>query len=212
MSYRSFFYSILFCSIYTWGDQTIVYQSSLEGKDTQTKWVIDENPEKIAITGQNKGNDIQLHYSPNFTLEHYVEKESGTPSFEVHKVGSQLEVKNNTKSKILKIGNLHWIQEFKFGFQPFLKSSDTKHIFAIVHSKDNSFHEMVATKEKIEKVVIAATEYEAQKLKITLTGFKKRFWKAEVWFDLKTHLMLKYKSNEGPGTPPIEVTLIEGLK
>ena len=106
------------------------------------------------------------------------------------------------------LGKLPWIQEFKFGFQPFLKSQDKELPFTIVYSKDTTLHDMIATKEKIEKVTVGSKTYETQKLKITLQGFKKRFWKAEAWFDLETNLMVKYTSNEGPGTPSIEVTLL----
>jgi hypothetical protein len=60
---------------------------------------------------------------------------------------------------------------------------------------------MIATKLDVEDLTINGKIYNAQKLKITLQGFKKRFWKAEVWYDTATHLMLRYKANEGPGTP-----------
>ena len=209
MLFRSFFIISSFFLTYAWGEQTVTYQASLEGKETKTHWVIEENQNTVEILGKNKGNDIKLKYSPSFSLLHYFESEPKASQLDIHREDSNLIVKNNTKAKILKIGNLPWIQEFKFGFQPFLKTSDKELFFGIVYNKDTSLHEMIATKESIEKITVAGQIYEAQKLKITLKGFKKRFWKAEAWFDLKTNLMVKYRSNEGPGTPPIEVTLIQ---
>lgn len=210
MSRLYFLSALLACSI-CWSSQTITYQSSLEGKDSQTEWKIADEESKIAISGFSKGNDIQLEYSPSFNLEHYVETDPSSHLFEIYKSGNILEVKNKAKSKSLKLGNLPWIQEFKFGFQPFLKSSNQEQSFAIVYSKDTTIHEMVATKEIIESIVVDGKPYQAQKLKVTLKGFKKRFWKAEAWFDVETNLMVKYRSNEGPGTPHIEVTLIDRL-
>ena len=206
---RSCFFAttLLFC-FSLWSDQTITYQSSLEGTHTQTKWSLAETLKQVEIFGQNRGNEIQLKYSPTFDLIRYFEKDSKKPVFEIQKDGDVLSIKNNAKSKTLKLGKLPWIQEFKFGFQPFLKSKDKELPFTIVYNKDTTLHDMIATKEKIEKVTVGDKIYEAQKLKITLQGFKKRFWKAEAWFDLKTNLMVKYTSNEGPGTPPMEVTLL----
>ncbi len=199
--------TLLFC-FSLWSDQTISYQSSTDGVSTQTKWSLAETLKQVEIFGQNRGNEIQLKYSPTFDLIHYFEKDSKKPVFEIQKEGDVLSIKNNAKSKTLKLGKLPWIQEFKFGFQPFLKSKDKELPFSIVYSKDTTLHDMIATKEKIEKVKVGDKTYEAQKLKITLQGFKKRFWKAEAWFDVETNLMVKYTSNEGPGTPPIEVTLL----
>ena len=206
--HRHFFVSTFLFCFSLWSDQTITYQSSLEGTHTQTKWTLAETLKQVEILGQNRGNEIQLKYSPAFDLVHYFEKDVKKPVFEIQKEGNVLSVKNNAKSKTLKLGNLPWIQEFKFGFQPFLKSKDKELPFTIVYSKDTTLHDMIATKEKIEKVTVGSKTYETQKLKITLQGFKKRFWKAEAWFDLETNLMVKYTSNEGPGTPSIEVTLL----
>ncbi|MBX9923556.1 MAG: hypothetical protein K2Y01_05540 [Rhabdochlamydiaceae bacterium] len=192
-----------------WSEQKMVYQSSTEGVHIQTEWVVDHQQEPIGIVGKNRGNDIQLKYSPSFSLLHYVETGSTAKAFEVVREGSMLIINNETKTKKLKLGNLPWVQEFKFGFKPFLQSSDQEFIFGIVYNKDNTLQEMIATKEKIETVTVNNQTYETQKLKITLTGFKKRFWKAEAWFDVKTKLMVQYRSNEGPRTPMTEVILLD---
>ena len=50
--------------------------------------------------------------------------------------------------------------------------------------------------------------FDARKLKITLTGFfKSMFWKAQLWYDIKTNVLVKYKANEGPDTPTTKVTI-----
>jgi len=52
-------------------------------------------------------------------------------------------------------------------------------------------------------------EYRAQKVKVTLDGFYKKFWKAELWYDTKSHNLLYYKANEGPSTPYTILTIKE---
>ena len=43
------------------------------------------------------------------------------------------------------------------------------------------------------------TKDNAQHLTVTLQGFKSHFWKADIWYDLKSKDLLKYVSDEGPG-------------
>lgn len=189
--------------------QKMVYQSAKEGVNVQAEWSVNLAEESIGIVGKNVGRDVHLKYSPSFSLLHYLETENTSPSFEIVREGTQLTVKNQNKTKTLNLGNLPWIQEFKFGLKPFLESSDKEHIFGIVYRKDSTLQELVATKEKTETITVNNQNYETQKLKITLTGFKKRFWKAEAWFDLTTNLLVQYISNEGPRTPMTEVTLFD---
>lgn len=201
---------IYFCSGNALDSQILTYKTSIEGIETKTDWIIAQPSEKIAINGQNKGSDIKVEYSPSFSLLQYTELQANQSLFEILKEENQLVIKNkNTLVKRLKLGNLPWIQEFKFGLHPFLSSDKKEFPFCIVYAKDNSLHEMVASKEKEEVLNIEGRKYETQKLKITLKGFKSRFWKAEAWFDKHTHFLVKYKANEGPRTPYTEVTLFE---
>ncbi len=189
--------------------QTLTYETSLEGKSSETNWTVEETKQKIEVNGQNKVGDVKIEYSPSFALEHYLEVKDNQTALDIFKEGCELLVKGKESLKKLKLKQLPWVQEFKFGFQPFLQNAEKEFSFCIVYAKDHSLHDMIATKEKIETLQIGSDSYEAQKLKITLRGFKKKFWKAEAWFDVKTHLLLKYKANEGPGTPITEVTLIK---
>ncbi len=213
MRYQLLFCTFFFCSFLFspqgWSQQFYTYQGVLSGVKTLTKWIIADTDNKIEISGQNRGNEIKLEYTPTFDLQLFIEKEPDTSLFEVQRDGSQLSIKNRNVAKTIKIGSTPWIQEFKFGFTPFLKSTARKIDFVIVYKKNTSIHEMVATKEKLEKLLVGEKKYDTQKLKITLRGFKKRFWKAEVWYDTKTNILIKYRANEGPGTPHTEVTLVQ---
>lgn len=201
---------LCFSSAQAFENHILTYKTSVEGVETKTDWLVEQPSEKIEINGQNKGSDIKVEYSPSFSLLHYTEIQDGQNLFDIIKEGNQLLVKSKTSAlKKLKLGTLPWIQEFKFGLQPFLSSAKNEFAFCIVYAKDHSLHDMVATKEKEEILTIEGQHYETQKLKITLKGFKSRFWKAEAWFDKKTHFLVKYKANEGPRTPYTEVILSE---
>ncbi len=100
------------------------------------------------------------------------------------------------------------MQEFVFGFKDFLVSNDREYKFEILNPQDLDMHDMIAIKEYVEELKIDNATYVAQKVKITLQGFKRRFWRAEAWYDTKTQRLLRYKANEGPGTPITETLFI----
>lgn len=100
-----------------------------------------------------------------------------------------------------------WVQEFDFSFKPFILSETTEFKFSIVHPKKLNLHEMIATKQGFDQVEINEKVFKAQKVKVTLRGFKKMFWHADLWYEQGTGDLLMYKANEGPNTPTSVITL-----
>ena len=207
----------LACSIfyvgYGFGDQKVVYQSCSSKDIVRTDWNLENKEDKIYLSGIRKGEEIKMEFSPEFVLLSYLEKTSPAKELDIVKDGPCLIIKSREagkeKIKSCKIGSVPWIQDWKFGLQKFLKEDKKELVFYVVSPKDLSAYEMVATKEMEEDLLMDGRKYQAQKVKITLKGFKKKFWKAQTWFDKKSHLMLKYRANEGPGTPITEITLLE---
>ena len=66
---------------------------------------------------------------------------------------------------------------------------------------------MIATKQGLEPLDVHGKTHQALRIKITLTGFKKMFWHADLWFDLQAGDLLKYMATEGPNTPLSTITL-----
>lgn len=201
-------------SMYVFSDQKIVYQSVTSGEKTMVQWQVKETEEDVLkISGISKGSDIEIECSRDFFLNSYSEKMGAANSLSLTKEGKVLIVdsqeKGKQKLKSYKIGDTPWVQDFKFGLQTFLGSKDKSYNFYILNPKDLALHEMVATKDLEEVLDIGDKKYNAQRVKITLTGFKKKFWKAMAWFDKESLLLIKYRANEGPGTPYTEVTLLE---
>ncbi len=195
-------------------EEQIVYESISGGKSTVVEWSIQKEKDKICLKGKGSDKTVIIECLEDYILINYLEKFSPSKEFSIVKEGPCLLIKSldggKEKLKSFKIGKTPWVQNFKFGFQPFLKGSQKETTFYIVNPKDFDAHEMIATKEAEEEVEVSGKVYQTQKVKITLAGFKKKFWKAQAWFDQKTLLLVKYRANEGPGTAYTETFLIEG--
>ncbi|MCX6991123.1 MAG: hypothetical protein NTX49_08700 [Chlamydiae bacterium] len=213
----SLFYYVCCAALLTsplFSENTLEYTSATNGKNVSTDWSVKSEPDHLAITGKTSdGSTAELQTSNSYQLEIFKQNDpiKGYDLIASRK-GNTLTitglVKQDRKTKVYDIGGTPWVQEFAFGFRDFLKKKETEYKFEILHPKDFDIHDMIATKEYVEDLTINGKAYKAQKLKITLQGFKKRFWKAEVWYDLETLQLLRYKANEGPGTPVTETILI----
>lgn len=205
-------FCLMFC-IYGFADKKMVYDSCTAGVSTKTDWTIITGGDKVFLDGKNPRSDIKIECSPNYSLLRYFEKsDPSSKELDIRKEGPYLMIKSKEKgkekTKSFKIGDTPWVQEFKFGFREFLQGNQKEYTFYIVNPKDLDVHEMIATKESIEKLEVRGVMYNAQKVKVTLKGFKKRFWKAYVWFDKELVHMIRYLANEGPGTSYTETDLV----
>lgn len=194
--------------------ETITYESVNKRETSKTFWTLDRQKDAVRMVAVKEEKEVVLACLPDFSLLEYSEKKKDGKEFHIVKTGPCLIVKNFEpgKEKIVshKIGSMPWVQEFSFGFASFIESKNKEYEFCIVYPKDLALHEMVAVKQGEEAISVGNKKYDTYKVKITLTGFKKRFWKAYGWFDKKSGLMVQYRANEGPGTPYTETSLIEG--
>ncbi len=171
---------------------------------------IDKNDYVVEIEGKDQKTTLKA--SMPFSLKSYVTKKN-KDFYEFFVEGSVIKAKGLIQGETLLAEfkaskKMPWIQEFDFGLRPLLESSKNSINFQLINPKNFKMHKMVAKKEKQESLKIGTTTYEAVLVEITLHGFKSMFWKAQVWYDKKTHDLLLYKANEGPNTPLTTVTLI----
>ncbi len=193
---------------------TYIYEKKKEGKSHKTTWVIEKKEKTFYIEGTSGGGKTSIVFSypmdtHHFSFESYDKKNK----YSILRKGSYLiaKFKNQTRKieKKFKIGKHLWLQEFDFSFRSFILSKIFSFKFYIIHPKKLSLHHMIATKEKkLEDIKINNKHFRAVKVKVTLTGFKKIFWKAELWFEKETGDLLKYVANEGPNTPFSIITLL----
>ena len=206
-------FSLCTCFVYGASEQKFIYESECKGVCTQSAWTYEETQERIQVAVKDKESDVQMEYSAVYDLLSYKETKGQEQEMTVTREGPCLlinqNIKGKQKMKSHKMGNSSWVQDFKLGLRPLLTGEDKKFLFQIIDPDSLDVHDMVASKDTEESVEIGGNVYEAQKIKITLQGFKRRFWTGYAWFDKKTHQMIKYRANKGPGTPYTEVVLKE---
>lgn len=190
-----------------------VYEKDIEGKSSKTTWAVEEKNKNLHIQGTSgSGETLIITTPPLHTQSFSHQSKSQKSEYYIHRDGSYLFAKRIENGKVhqkeFKIGNDFWLQEFDFSMRPFILSKADSLKFYIVHPTDLSLHHMIATKShQLDRINIKGKVHELLKVKITLTGFKKMFWKAELWFDQNTGDLVKYMANEGPNTPMHVITL-----
>jgi len=193
---------------------TYVYDKDMEGSRTQTTWVLTEKDNELRIEGESVRGKTMIMSTPDMDTRsfNYASKDKQN-AYNIIRTpdGQYLIAKRDAEGqkvqRNLQIGNDIWIQEFDFSLKPFILSNVGSFKFYIIHPQRLDLHHMQASKERYEQVEVNGKMHEALKVKITLTGFKKMFWKAQLWFDQETGDLLKYMANEGPNTPMSIITL-----
>ena len=175
---------------------------------------IEEKKKQINHKIENENENIKIEYSKNYETQKYLyssKKESTNYQFlkEKNKVLAEGIVKNKKIKKSHKL-KYPWIQNFSLGFKPFVLSKKKFLKFVVLNPKDFSFQKLIAKKKGKEILKINKKNYEAQKIEISLPGFKKMFWKAKIWFCNKTNKFLKYEGNSGPKTP-VSISMLKEL-
>ncbi len=192
--------------------ETYYYEESAgkESKKTISK-IETENQLYLIQCEKLHGNSwIQCSHSYDFQQYDFLSNDKEL-KYTLLKKGNYLNIKGSSQgkefSKKYKI-NLPWIQEFAFGLIPFVKSDEAQFKFYILNAKDFSLHKMVAKKAGQEMITLNDKTFSAQKIKVTLDGFRSIFWHGEIWFDSINHYLLIYKANEGPNTPTTTISFV----
>ncbi|WP_420422607.1 hypothetical protein [Simkania sp.] len=192
---------------------TYVYKKEIEGRTSETTWILQEKDKNVHIQGISGNGETLIITSPPVNTQCFsYQSKNEKNEYYIHRDGPYLFAKRSDGEQVTQkefnIGDDFWIQEFDFTFRPFILSTADSLKFYIVHPTKLSLHHMIATKSsRLEQVKVQGETHDAIKVKVTLTGFKKMFWKAELWFERNTGDLLKYMANEGPNTPMSVITL-----
>jgi len=210
------FYFLIACDLYP-AEETLQYITIKKGKIKNKAWTItDKNNSFIVKSSSDSKSSCQLELDQNY---HLIRFEELDPSEDYELIAyrqnnqliAKVKIGKESFSQTYTIDDQRWVQEFAFGFKEFLSSEKKNMRFQILHPKDLSMYELIIIKEEEENLSIDDKTYQAQKVKITLPGFRGRFWKAQAWYDVTSFELLRYKANEGPGTAVSE-TLFMGKK
>ncbi|NGX29314.1 MAG: hypothetical protein K940chlam4_00145 [Candidatus Anoxychlamydiales bacterium] len=185
--------------------KTYVYKNITGSTETTNTLLLKKKKDDFFITETSDLGITDTVYSFKYVLKelHFQSaKEDSDYKFIIEK--RKLSLKGRAFGRKIKreyVLSDRWIQDFTFGLRPFLDSKRQKYSFVILSPNDFSTNELIASKEGIEKIKINDTTYNAQRVMITLPGFKAMFWRADAWYDLDTFDLIKYRANKGPGTP-----------
>lgn len=194
------------------GAQTFVYDKVTGTTKTTTTYTITKDDTLITIDSSNKDQKTQALSSPSHKLTSFsctYTKNNDHSLFTLKNgiITAEGVIKGESMQETHQIKDSLWVQEFEFGLYPFLISDKTSWSFSIIHPKNFKIHKMIAKKHGKETITIDNKPYKTLVVHITLPGFKSMFWKAELWYDTATNNLLMYKSNEGPNTPSVSITL-----
>ena len=196
---------------------TYTYEKAKEGVKTTTTWTITQKAkDQITLIAKNKEFSTKIKADKNYNTKKYAFSSDKThEDYTLRSEGSSIIakgiIKGRQRTKTIKLGKNPWLQDFCFNLTPFISSSAKEFAFSMIYPADFSLIDMIAKKQERAKITLANKEYDAQKIYLTLPGFKGKFWSAELWYDLKNKNMLLFIANEGPGTP-ITTIIFTGKK
>ena len=192
------------------------YSKNVEGNISESNWSIQKKDDKTwHIEGESPGAKTLIIASPTqINTQSFAFKSKVSPiEYTIDRFEKYLSISslNNGKNfhKKLYLNGDTWVQEFDFSFKPFILSNHNEFRFSIVNPKKLNLHAMVAKKLGDSQLEIGGKKYLAQKVKVTLRGFKKMFWHANLWYEKETGDLIKYEANEGPNTPTSIITLVK---
>lgn len=200
-----FFLSTAFFSKFL--PSTSLVYSEIEGDNKwETTYHISENDGKRIIESESPKEKYSLTYSLSYQLEKIsFSSKANDDHYDVSSDGSTLtydgKINREQKNKSFSIQGKLWIQNFPFGLIPFASSSQTSRTFFVLNTKELVLYQMRAKKMGVSTLTLGDKPYKVEKIEVRLPGFKSLFWKAELWFDVESHQMIRYQTNEGPNTP-----------
>lgn len=193
--------------------EVYTYHKETAGEAEKIIWTVEKRKEGYQIEGKSGKGETSLFTSPSYATKRvsYTAK-NGTLQYMFQREGDYVYARQNYQGNYVersfKVGEHPWIQEFDFAFKPFILSPNQSLTFYILQPRDLKKHEMIATKKEMERLQIDGKTYETQKVLITLTGFYRRFWNGQLWFDAKTGDLIKYQAKEGRNAPLSIKTLL----
>lgn len=118
--------------------------------------------------------------------------------------------KNEKINKCYNIGQDHWYQAPSWALRQFVLSKRKDVDFWMIRSDKLKPIKLRATKNGTDTLMLNGQGIKAFRIRLTLTGLKKRLWRGHYWFRQSDGLFLQYKGVNGlPGTPETLILLQE---
>ena len=115
---------------------------------------------------------------------------------------------NEKINKCYTIGHDHWYQAPSWALRQFVLSKRKNVDFYMIRQDKLRPIKLMATKDDPGTLLLNGQEVKAFRVRLTLTGFKKKLWHGQYWFRQSDGAFLQYKGVNGlPGTPETVIRL-----
>ena len=194
---------------------TYLFSETVNETTEETRWKYTEEADSVILEASTPKHTTRIECTKELQFERMLvtSKES---TLDMKRQESKLTATEispkNTTSETYPLNGKPWIQQLWFGLSPFAKSTDKEITFYTIDPSSLKIFKLIAKKTEVETLKIKEVDYLAQKMVVTLPGFKGQFWKAHIWFDAKTHHFLKYVGNRGPGTKTSTILSLGEIK
>ncbi|MBP9840828.1 MAG: hypothetical protein KBC64_00190 [Simkaniaceae bacterium] len=194
---------------------TYLFSETINQTTEETTWKYTEEAEGVVIEATTPKHTTRIECTKELEfLRMLISSPSST--LDIKKQDTRLTATEispkSTTSETYPLNGKPWIQQLWFGLVPFVKKGDQEISFYIVNPASLKMVKLYAKKMGTETLKIKETEYLAQKILLSLPGFRGRFWKAHIWFDTKEFRFLKYVGNKGPGTETSTIISLGEIK
>ncbi|MDJ0651695.1 MAG: hypothetical protein QNJ27_01600 [Simkaniaceae bacterium] len=207
---KSLFFLVFSASV-TWAQASYVYNRDVEGRESQITWTVALKGDNLHIHGESPSGKTHIITTPEWVTKKFTHQ-IGKNTYSMTREGSTLKVQKTVNGQIserhFNLGKNLWVQELNFSFKPFILSDYRDFKFSIIHPKNLDLYDMIATKQSFEKIDLYGEPREAVKIKVHLTGLKRMFWHADLWFDPQSGDLLKYVAKKRANTPLNIITLV----
>jgi hypothetical protein len=109
----------------------------------------------------------------------------------------------------LAIDDRPWIQQFPFGFEKFITSDEKQLEYWAISPSDFRSGTFVVVKTARETVTALGREEKTWKVRVSLAGFLSGFWGINYWLCSANGRWVRFRGDDGPGTPALAIDLVE---
>lgn len=195
--------------------QTLSYHVTEPGKEHNEEIDIIKSKNGYLVKRITVGrSEMTYHTDPSFSVFSwkYSNLKNGTDisairSENMISIAGQL--KNEKYEKEFKIDDLPWYQEWGLGLKAFIQSDKNSTRYWSIDPNKLRIATFEAKKKKIEIIKNNGEEIESIYVKISLTGFLKLFWSADMWFRRSDGTHVYSRMKRGPVGPIMTVQLIK---
>ena len=188
-----------------------------EQETTQFEWRLESGNFVTLTVSRQEETHTCINNTALETIEWKLEGFAVDTAVIARREGNRIDVNGTLQGtpirEVFTIDEDPWYQAITLSLQPFSLSSQTSVEFWALRPDTLEVHKVKATKEGVELITFGDKEVEAQKVRISLTGFKAYLWHCFYWYRTKDGRFMRYEGSFGlPGLPKKTIIFMEEVE